>query len=466
MSRQTSAIGARDAIPIDIIREWDNQHFLHPWEMMSPNDPNRVIVARGEGIHLIDAHGRRFIDGPGGMWNVQIGYGREEMGAAIAEQAVRLAYNSPWAFSSEPSAHLARKLAELAPGDLNTVFFTTGGSSAVDSALRFAQFYHKQCGEPERKRFLARDKAYHGSTYLSASVSAKERDGSMLDIDRQLVRLLPNINPYLRPAGMSLEAWCDIKVADLETAIAEEGADTLAAYISEPVMASGGVIVPPPGYHRRCREICRANGILYIADEVVTAFGRLGHWFASQDVFDFVPDIITSAKGLTSGYQPLGAAIISDRLIEDLVRKDNANLSFKNGYTYSGHPVCCAAALKNIEIIEREGLLEHVRELTPHFQERLRDLMRHEIVADARGMGLVGCVEGRPAPEGREKERLAADSEFGRRVDRKCEAMGLLVRPLINMCVFSPPLIITRDEIDQMFDILDRAISEVEGEMM
>ena len=252
---------------------------------------------------------------------------------------------------------------------------------------------------------------------------------------------------------------CEERFSGELAAIAEEGADTLAAYISEPVMASGGVIVPPPGYHRRCREICRANGILYIADEVVTAFGRLGHWFASQDVFDFVPDIITSAKGLTSGYQPLGAAIISDRLIEDLVRKDNANLSFKNGYTYSGHPVCCAAALKNIEIIEREGLLEHVRELTPHFQERLRGLMRHEIVADARGMGLVGCVEGRPAPEGREKERLAADSEFGRRVDRKCEAMGLLVRPLINMCVMSPPLIITRAQIDDLVSILHEGIS-------
>jgi adenosylmethionine-8-amino-7-oxononanoate aminotransferase len=297
-------------------------------------------------------------------------------------------------------------------------------------------------------------------------VSAKERDGSRLDVEERLVRFLPNINPYVRPDGMSLEAWCDAKIADLETAIAEDGAGTIAAYISEPIMASGGVIVPPPGYHARCREICRSHDILYIADEVVTGFGRLGHWFASEEVFDYVPDIITSAKGLTSGYLPLGAAIIADRLVDEISGGANEQVMFKNGYTYSGHPVCCAAALKNIEIIEREGLLDHVRTLAPHFQARLRDLMRHEIVGDARGMGLVGCVEGRPAPDMREEHRLAIDAEFGARVDRKCEEMGLMVRPLINMCVFSPPLIITRDQVDRMFDILDQAIAGVGRDML
>jgi adenosylmethionine-8-amino-7-oxononanoate aminotransferase len=450
----------------DIVRLWDQEHFLHPWEGMGPEPAERLVAAEGDGIYLVDALGRRFIDGPGGMWNVQIGYGRREMGEAIAEQVGRLAYHSPWSFASEPSAKLARKLAELAPGDLNTVFFSTGGSSAVDSALRFAQFYNNLRGRPEKKLFLSREKSYHGSTYLTASVSGKERDGDILDIEKRLVRILPNINPYVRPDGMSAEDWCDLKAADLEDAIAELGADRIAAYLSEPVMASGGVIVPPPGYHQRCREICRQHDILYIADEVVTGFGRLGHWFASESVFGVVPDIITCAKGLTSGYLPLGATIISDRLFDEIVAAERAAITFKNGYTYSGHPVCCAAALKNIEIIENEGLLEHVREISPRFQARLRELARHPIVGDARGMGLVGCIEGRPAPGMSETDRLKIDAEFGARVDAKCEEMGLIVRPLINMCVFSPPLIITAPQIDLMFDILDRAIGQVEAEMM
>lgn len=454
-----------NSTPPETIREWDNQHFLHPWQSMGTSDPNRPIIAGGEGIHLFDPRGRRYIDGPGGMWCVQIGHGRHEMAEAIASQAVRLAYHSPWAFASEPSAVLARKLAELSPGDLNTVFFTTGGSTAIDSALRFAQFYNNLRGRPGKKLFIAREKGYHGSTYLSATVSGRERTGS-LDIEERLVRILPNVNPHVRPAGMSIEEWCDAKVADLENAIREVGSERVAAFIAEPILASGGVIVPPPGYHRRTLEVCRKYDVLYISDEVVTAFGRLGHWFASEAVFGITPDIITCAKGLTSGYLPLGAVLISDRLLDEVMAEDRSRVLFSNGYTYSGHPVCCAAALKNIEIIEREGILEHVRAVAPHFQERLRAMARFEIVGDARGMGLLGCIEGTAAPGLPEERRLAIDSEFGKRVDARCEAMGLIVRPLINMCVFSPPLIITEAEIDRMFDILETAVAEVERDML
>ncbi len=450
----------------DDVREWDNQFVMHPWHSMGDEDANHMIASQADGIYIYDNQGRRYIDGPGGMWNTQIGYGRREMADAIAEQVMKLPFTTPWTSTSEPVAVLAAKIAEETPGDLNNVFFTTGGSTAVDTALRFAHFYNNLRGKPEKKQIIARHKGYHGSTYLAASVSGKERDKSFLDTHTDMVHFLGNVNPYIRPDGMSIAAWCDARVAELEETILRVGADKIAAFIAEPILASGGVIVPPDGYHKRTLDICRAHDVLYISDEVVTAFGRLGEYFASETVFGIVPDIITCAKGITSGYIPLGAAIISERLLAELRRHDRADILFSNGFTNSAHPVACAAALKNIEIMERENLFEHVRELTPHFQQRLQELRRHAIVGDARGVGLVGCIEGRAPAESSEEKQLEIDKEFGYRLDEKCEAMGLLVRPLINMCVFSPPLIITRQQLDEMFDILDKALGEVTAEMI
>ncbi len=451
----------------DDIRDWDNTHLVHPWESMGTAAPDRLIASGGEGIYLFDAEARRYIDGPGGMWNVQLGYGNREMADAIAAQAMSLPYQSPWTLTSKPAALLARKLAELAPGDLNSVFFTTGGSTANDSALRFAQFYNNLKDRPEKKIIISRQKAYHGSTYLAATVSGKERDKSFLDTEHRLVRFLPDVNPYRRPVTMSVEAWCDEKVADLERTILDTGPDKVAAFIAEPVLASGGVIVPPEGYHRRTLEICRKYDVLYISDEVVTAFGRLGHWFASEDVFDTVPDIIVCAKGMTSGYLPLGAMVVSDRLLDDIKEEGREDILFANGYTNSAHPVCCAAALKTIEIMERDGILGHVREVAPQFQSRLRALANHDIIGDARGIGLLGCLEGNAGKKAQsEEERLRIDKDFGACMDAACEARGLLVRPIINMCVFSPPLIITDKQIDTMFDILADAIVEVQQSLL
>ena len=448
------------------VRDWDNTFNMHPWESMGTAAPDRLIAAKAEGIYLYDPDGKRYIDGPGGMWNVQVGYGNAEIAQAMADQAMALPFNSPWYFASSPGSELAKRLVEMSPGDLNWVFFTTGGSSAVDSALRFMQFYNNLLGRPNKKITISREKAYHGSTYLAATMSGKERDRTFMDTADDLVRFLPDVSPLLRPEGMSVAEWCDAKVADLENLIAEVGADNIGAFIAEPILASGGVIVPPDGYHARTLEVCRANDILYISDEVVTGFGRLGHWFASEAVFDIVPDIITCAKGITSGYAPLGAMLVSDRLVDQLKAEDRGDVMFSNGFTNSSHPVSCAAALKNLEIMERDGLLEHVREITPHFQERVRQLERFEVVAETRGIGLVGAIEGAVAPDdASEEDRLRIDYDFGARVDKACEARGLLVRPTINMCVFSPPLIITREQIDEMFDILEEAIAEVQADL-
>ena len=390
------------------------------------------------------------------MWCVNVGHRSEEIAEAMAEQARQMAYYSPWSLANMPSANLGAKLAELAPGDLNNVFFTTGGSTAVDSALRFVMFFNNYLGRPEKKHIISRQHAYHGSTYLAASCSGKERDKSFLDFERGFIHHLPSPNPYRRPDGMSVEDFCDEKVADLENKILELGPDKVAAFIAEPIMASGGVIVPPEGYHKKCWEICRKHDVLYIADEVVTAFGRLGHWFASEDVFDMVPDIITTAKGLTSGYVPMGAVLISDNLMEQVRSADETGAVFSNGFTYSGHPVSAAAALKNIEIIERDGLLEHVREVGPYFQERLRELHDIPIVGDVRGMGLMACVECVISQQS--KEALKLDYEIGNRIDEHCQKLGLIVRPLINMCVMSPPLVITKPQVDRLVELLHEGI--------
>lgn len=443
---------------ISTLHEWDRNHQLHPWAAMDAwRGYDNILVDRAEGIYLTDGKGRKLLDGPAGMWCTQIGYGREEMATAIAEQVLKLPYTSPFTNTTEPSSILAKKLADMAPGDLNNVFFTTGGSTAVDTAIRTMHFMNNRLGRPEKKIVLAREKGYHGSTYLAQTVTGKERDKTRFDTEKRLVRFLPDVNPYRRPDGMSVEAWCDEKVADLEAMIAEVGADNIGAFIAEPILASGGVIVPPPGYHRRTWEVCKANDILYISDEVVTGFGRLGEWFASETVFDIVPDMITCAKGITSGYLPLGACIIADSVMERCADPDDPVL-FSNGYTYSGHPVSCAAALKNLEIIEEEGILEHVKQVSPHFQQRLSALSRYQIVGDARGMGLLGCIEGKA-------EDLEAERQLGQMIDDACEERGLLVRPLINMAVFSPPLIITIEQIDEMFDILEQALQAVERQL-
>ena len=439
---------------------WDRTHQIHPWAAMDAwREYDHMMVEHGKGIYLWDSAGKRFLDGPGGMWCVQIGYGREDMAEAIAKQVISLPFASPWTTTTNPAARLAKKLAELAPGDLNNVLFTTGGSTAVDTALRTVHFLNNRLGRPEKKIVIAREKGYHGSTYLASTVTGKERDKSRFDIESRLVRFLPDINPYRRPQGTSAAEWGDQKVAELEEMILNVGPNNVGAFIAEPILCSGGVIIPPKGYHKKTLEICRKYDILYISDEVVTAFGRLGHWFSSEQVFDIVPDIITCAKGLTSGYLPLGACIISDQVMSKIESPDEEIL-FSNGFTYSAHPVCCAAALKNIEIMETEAVLENVRTLSPYFQSRLQRLSAFDIVGDVRGQGLLGCIEGKPISLSN-GSNLSADKRLGNMLDAACEKMGLLVRPLINMAVFSPPLVITKNQIDEMFDILEKAIEQV-----
>ena len=438
-------------------RDRDNKHFIHPWEDMGYLGENeRTVAVSGEGIYLIDSDGNKMIDGPAGMWCTQIGYGRKEMADAIAEQVMRMPYFSPFNLTNDVSAMLAEKLASLTPGDLNHVSFTTGGSTAVDTALRLVAFRNNYLGKPGKKLVISREDAYHGSTYLSASASGKTRDKNFQDLADHIMIHISSPNPLKRPEGMSLEAFRDARVQELEDKILELGPENVAAHIAEPVLASGGVIVPVPGYQKMCLDVCHKYDVVYISDEVVTAFGRLGHWFASEDVYDVIPDIITCAKGLTSGYLPLGACIVSDKLIDSMTGDGARGTVFANGYTYSGHPVCCAAALKNIEIMEREKILEHVRDVGPYFQEQLKMLEDIPIVKQVRGEGLMACVECQLNEDG---SSLELDYKMGDRIDKHCQELGLMVRPLVNMCVMSPPLIISKEQIDDMVGMLREGIT-------
>lgn len=434
-------------------------HVLLPaQEMAKLGKTSLPVLTHAEGIYVYADDGRKLIDGPAGMWCAQVGYGRKEIVDAMAHQAMVLPYASPWYMATSPAAKLAQKIATFTPGDLNRVFFTTGGSTAVDSALRFSEFYNNVLDRPQKKRIIVRYDGYHGSTSLTAACTGRTGNWPNFDIRQDRISFLSSPNP--RHAGnRSQQAFLDDLVEEFEDRIYTLGADTIAAFLAEPMLASGGVIIPPQGYHARFKQICEKHDILYISDEVVTAFGRCGEWFASEEVFGVVPDIITFAKGVTSGYVPLGGLAISDRVIER-ISGDKANGSwFTNGYTYSNQPVACAAALANIELMEREGIVEHARDIAGYFARALASLRDLPGVAETRSVGLVGCVQ--CMLDTTRVEGNAEDKAFTLKIDERCFELGLIVRPLGDLCVISPPLIISRAQIDDMVAIMRQAITEI-----
>ena len=428
---------------------------LHPYEDLKDRGTyKRKLIVKSDNIYLYDEDGKRYIDGPGGMWCNNIGHGNKEMAEAIKNQIETMDYCSPFSESSEKAAELASVLSELSPGDLNTVFFTPDGSSANETALRFMMLYNNILGRPEKKHIISRDRAYHGSTYLTGSITGKDREKNYFDFESTFIHHVGSPNPYRRKDNQTVDDFCDEKVKEFEDKILEIGPNKVAAYIAEPVLASGGCIVPPKNYIKRFWEICKKHDILYISDEVVTGFGRLGHFFCSQEEFGIIPDIITSAKGITSGYIPLGAVLISDRLMKS-ISKDSS--LFFHGFTYSGHPVSCAAALKNIEIIKRDKILDHVKNIAPYFHQKLKTLYEIPIVGDVRGMGLMAGIE--CVIDKDSKNPLILDQAIASRIDEESLKLGLIIRPIYHICVLSPALIIQKEQVDDLVDKLYQAIS-------
>lgn len=453
-----------DARPNDPLWQIDRAHTLHPWTNFGPfEEKGALVISRGEGAYLWDSDGKRYLDAVGGLWCTNIGLGRREMAEAIAGQAERLAFSNTFVdMTNDPAARLAGRLAALAPGDLNRVHFTTGGSTAVDTAVRMVGYYHHARGFAQKTGIVAREHSYHGSTYLSQSVG--KRPGDRVEEFRYKTEGIHHLscpNPYRRPAHLTEAQFCDELVAEFEALVAREGAARIGGFIAEPIQASGGIIIPPEGYLARMWQVCQRHDILFIADEVVTGFGRLGHWFASLDAFGVQPDMICTAKGLTSGYIPLGALIFSDRIWAAMA--EGGARWFTSGYTYSGHPVACAAALKNIEILEREDLLGNAARVGGYFQARLRALEDLPMVGQVRGAGLMLCVEA--VADKALKALLPEAANESKRISNRCEAMGLLVRPIGHLNVMSPPLIITEAEVDFIAETLEAAIRLVADDL-
>ena len=448
------------------LRRKDRDHNIHPWtDFATFKEEGSEVMAEAEGVYVYNAKGERYMDGIGGLWCVNIGYGREEMAQAIADQIRRIPYYSTFThLTTPPAAELAAKLAELAPASINHVFYGTGGSMANDTAIRVIHYYFNRLGKPKKKKIISRVDGYHGSTYLTMSMTGVKFDHTGFDLAPDLVHHIPAPQTYRRPDGMSVDEFCDEKVAELENKILELGPENVACFIAEPVMGAGGVVVPPPGYHARTKAVCEKYEVLYISDEVVTGFGRLGHFFASEPVFDMTPDIITSAKGLTSGYIPHSATLFSDAMYEVISVPQAEGALFTHGFTYAGHPVSCAAALKNIEIMEREDLCGHVREVGPYFEERLAELLTLPLIGDVRGKKFMMCVEAVKDKE--TKEIFEPDAKIGDRITRHCQQRGLLVRPLGHMNVLSPPLTLTRDQIDTLVETLRESIIATQNDLV
>ena len=349
------------------------------------------IITRGDGVHIWDSNGKRYIDGLSGLFVVQVGHGREEIAEALKKQAETLEFFPVWSYANPPAIELAERLANYAPGDLNRVFFTNGGGDAVESAWKLAKQYFKLTGRPGKYKVISRAIAYHGTPHGALAITGLPTFKAPFEPGTPGGFRVPNTNFYRAPEGHDTDEkefgqWAANRIAE---AIEMEGPDSVAAVFLEPVQNAGGCFPPPPGYFERVREICDEYDVLLVSDETICAFGRIGSMFACND-FGYVPDIITCAKGLTSGYAPMGAMIASDRLFEPF---NNSDHIFAHGYTWGGHPVAAAAAMANLDVFEREGINDHVKTTAPAFRATLEKLMDLPIVGDVRGEGFFYGIE-------------------------------------------------------------------------
>jgi adenosylmethionine-8-amino-7-oxononanoate aminotransferase len=441
MSHSTTTMSAAEATI-----QRDRDLLIHPY--LPATVTERVVMREGDGARLRDIEGREYLDATGGLWLAQVGHGREEIAAAAAAQMRELEYfMSFWEFSNERAIELAERLVRISPDSLTHVYFTNGGSEGNEAAIKMARYFHHRRGEGERTWILAREQAYHGIGYGSGSATG-------FDIYHEgFGPMLPNVRHLTPPWPYRAELFdgedpTEFCLRELEATIEEIGPGKIAALIGEPIMGVAGMIVPPDDYWPRVRELLSAHGILLILDEVVTAYGRTGNWFAAQH-FGIEPDIVVTAKGITSGYMPLGAVLLSDPIATAL----GEDHGFPMGYTYNGHPTSCAVAMANLDIIEREGLLERAKATGELLLERLRGLADLEIVGEVRGVGMMLAVE--LVKDRETREPLLVDPPVEDVVRRDS---GVIVRNCGHNVVLSPPLSMTDAEANEVADGLESVL--------
>jgi adenosylmethionine-8-amino-7-oxononanoate aminotransferase len=442
------------------LHELDRTHWLHPQgDLGAPAGTiPQVVFASGRGATLTDVEGREYIDGMASLWNVNVGYGRAELADAAAAQMKTLAFSSAYGgFGGATTVELATRLAELAPGDLEVTFFASGGAEANDTAYKVARLFWKLRGEPERVNIISRIRDYHGLTYGATSATGLANFWKGFEPLAPGFLHAPAPDPY-RYSGEGSAGAAYVKA--LEDVVLKAGAETVAAVVAEPVQGAGGVIVPPADYFPLLRKVCDKHGLLLIADEVITGFGRTGRWFALQH-WNVQADLMIFAKGVTSGYLPLSGVMLTRSVHETL---KSVKGPFMHGFTYSGHPTSCAVALRNLQILEEEHLVERAAERGAYLLERLQTLRSHETVGDVRGLGLVGGVE--LVRDRATKESFEASVGVARRVAVAALEHGVIVRALGgDVLAMSPPFVISEDQIDRIVAVLDKAIAQVEKEL-
>jgi putrescine aminotransferase len=443
-------------LPTAELQAIDAAHHLHPFTHSNQLAEKGVrVITAAKGVWLKDSEGEEILDAMAGLWCVNIGYGRDELADAAARQMRELPfYNTFFQTTHVPVLMLAQKLAELAPGDLNHVFFANGGSDANDTNIRLVRTYWAEKGQPNRDVIISRWNAYHGSTIGGASLGGMKGMHGQGSLPIPGVAFIDQPHWWAEGGDKNPEEFGLERAQQLEAKIKEIGPDKVAAFIAEPIQGAGGVIVPPETYWPEIQRICKVYDILLIADEVICGFGRTGNWFGSQTV-GIEPDVMTVAKGLSSGYVPIGASIISDK-IADVLR----GTEFSHGYTYSGHPVACAVALENLRILEEENIVDQVKDVTaPYLRKKWESLADHPLVADVNIIGMMGSIA--LTPDKATRAKFAADEgTVGFICRERCFANNLVMRSVGDRMIISPPLTITCDEIDILIERARKSLDE------
>jgi len=442
-------------------QEMDARHHLHPFTTHADlAGKGARVITRAEGVYVYDSEGNKFIDGMAGLWCVQVGYGREELAEAGYKALKELPFYNAFFQTTHPYvAELSAKLATLCPNGIDRFFFANSGSEGNDSAVKLIRYYWNLKKQPKKKIFISRKKAYHGVTLASASLSGIT--GMHPQADLPLPGFVHIDTPYWFGEGGDLSPKeFGFKTAQaLETKILELGAENIAAFVAEPVTGAGGLIIAPETYWPEINRICEKYDVLLHIDEVICGFGRTGKWFGSQ-TYDIKPDSINMAKGLSSGYQPIAALGLGPRIGEVIFNSDQ---EMSHGFTYSGHPVAAAVALANLEVIEKERLVEKVGgEIGAYFQQKLTELNDHPLVGETRGVGLLGAIE--LVPDKKSRSRFAASLEIGMRCRNHCFANGLIMRAIGDTMVLSPPLVISKPELDELFALAWRCLELTSAE--